>query len=362
MDGNDSTKQPPRRSKARRLAFLLAACFLFLLFWLAVAEAVLRFREHRALPPSAAPSTAAPSAAARSTAGPVLMFEADAELGWKNKPGNYEFPFPKPPGGDRKITILPDGTRATGPARTGASAKVFLFGCSYAQGWGIADNETLAWKLQSQYPAFEFRNFGTTAYGTYQSLLLLRRALKGPERPVLVIYALVQHHEYRNVAQAAWLESLSPLGRGERGQLPYCTLDRSGALVEHPPATYPEWPLRRRLATVRALERIVTTSLSRQRERVRTEVTEKLILEMRDLCKAQGAAFVFLPLRINAQDKHQHYLEFARKNGISTVDCCDLFHPTSDLIVPEDDHPNERLNSLWAERVGQALKPMMNNE
>jgi len=361
VDGNDSTKQPPRRSKARRLAFLLAACFLFLLFWLAVAEAVLRFREHRVLPPAAAPSTAAPSAA-----GPVLMFEADPELGWKNKPGNYEFPFPKPRGGDRKITILPDGTRATGPALGGepspARPKVFLFGCSYAQGWGIADNETLAWKLQSQYPAFEFRNYGVAAYGTYQSLLRLRRALKEPGRPALAIYAMVQHHEYRNVAQAAWLESLSPLGRGERGQLPYCTLDKSGALVEHPPATYPEWPLRRRLATVRALERIVTTSLSRQRERVRTEVTEKLILEMRDLCKAQGAAFVFLPLRINARDKHQRYLEFARKNGISTVDCCDLFHPTSDLIVPEDDHPNEKLNSLWAERVGKALAPMMNSE
>src|SRR4051812_5489250 len=74
------------------------------------------------------------------------IFDADAELGWRLRPGSY-----RTFAGDKTVTILRDGSRATGSPEKPAP-DLALLGCSYTLGWGLSDDETFAWKLHERFP------------------------------------------------------------------------------------------------------------------------------------------------------------------------------------------------------------------
>ena len=113
---------------------------------------------------------------------------SDPILGWKNNPGihaseEWFYAFQ---------TVWPDGRRATRPVAGPAPSKtreVILLGCSFMAGYGVSDSETVGWLLDASFNDLEFSNYATTAYGTYQSLLLLEDLLdNGQKHPYLVIY------------------------------------------------------------------------------------------------------------------------------------------------------------------------------
>jgi hypothetical protein len=230
-------------------------------------------------------------------------------------------------------------------------------GCSFTQGWAISDDETFAWKLQHGHPEVEFRNFGTAGYGTYQSLLVLERIFQGPvvDRPSMVIYGMISHHESRNVASNEWSWFLHVFNSMDIDP-PFCTLDASGTLLRHPPKC--PWfhiPLKRSLRTARVVE----NAINRWRLRpsllsaaYRRGVTEKLLLEMNDLCRSYATDFVVAVLDMDDATR-THYSTFCRTNHIDFVNC---IHPiTPEWKVVGDGHPNGAMNTLWADDVNQAL-------
>jgi hypothetical protein len=324
----------------KKLAFWLVAVALVVAVGIILGEALLRVAGH------------GPWRYETKDVDEPIVHEPDPELGWRNKPGSYVVPAYDGSGGEIPITVLPGGTRTTGSAGVpGDRPSVIVVGGSFTQGWGVGDTETYAYKLQRRFSGIEVLNYGTGAYGTYQSLLLLEREV--PKRPpAWVIYGFFLHHEVRNTAPAAWLETLNRFSRRRHVALPFATLDDDGVLRRHAPESWLELPLRGHSALSAFAEQHLMRRRTKGRARNRRQVTERLLLEMQALTREHDARLAVVVLAA-PDEARRHYRAFLETNGIRALDCVVPF--TTETVVPVDGHPNGRMHSLWTECITALL-------
>jgi len=333
-------KQAQPSQKLRQTAYL----FFYILFITFIAvEILVRLRGY------------SPWQTSQSVREPTIH-EPDPVLGWQNKPGEYVIPAYTVDASDIKMTFWPGGRRATQAQKQNRIHQILAVGCSFTQGWAISDSETFAWKLQQQFPPIEFLNYGTTGYGTYQSLLLLENDFKRSNTaPLLVLYGFNGFHESRNVAEQYWLKALSRASHRGHVYLPYCLMGPDGALERHPPERYPMWPLKGTFATIPFLEDCYMRFKTRGRATQRRVVTEKLLLEMNQLCREKGSKLVIVLLTAGAQDK-LHYIKFFQKEGICFVDCVHPNYDSPEMKVAGEGHPKGAMNTFWADCIEEALR------
>ena len=280
--------------------------------------------------------------------------QPDAVLGWKQKPGRYVYkPFVEglP---DIRMTISEAGTRVTGESDSESKNGLAIFGCSYAEGEHISDEETFAWKLQSYYPEAKVTNYGVAGYGTYQSRLLMEKVLERPNPPQKLLYAFMEHHEARNIAHSSWLKGLS--GHSTEGEvaLPFASLDGNGRLVKHEQRKYPQWLLSRELASVAFVQDLYVRLEARAREFQEVPVTMEIIREMNDIAKEHGVDFAVVLLYGLKPQAKTEYIGYFKRHGIEHYDC--EYPKTPEHVVPGEGHPNGKLNTLWATCIARSLE------
>ncbi len=323
----------------RRRVLLGGTVLASLAVGLGIAELALRVSGH-------APGTH------RAADGPVMM-EPDPVLGWQPIPGRWSF-GPYSPGADPvRVTILPDRSRDTGAGAADERRQLLLIGCSYTMGWAVSDDETFAWQLERRRPDLRVVNRGVTAYGTFQSLLLLERLLASGDRPAHVMYGYVLTHESRNVADPAWLRALTLHSRHGMVAVPYCTLDDRGALVRHPPRSYPAWA--GFLATVTLLQDAWANLRAPGCAASAFPVTTQLMLEMDRLCRAHGIRFSVVVL-MRGQGPSWRYGGDLARQGVEVIDDCHL-DIGPELSVPGEGHPNAEAHGRWAACLDRVLEP-----
>ncbi|WP_439611310.1 hypothetical protein [Reyranella sp.] len=89
------------------------------------------------------------------------------------------------------------GARVDGPGqRSPAQVDVLVVGDSFSWGYALANPETYARQLARELGT-GVSNFAMAAYGTTQSLQMLRR--NGDLKPKLIVYGIIAHHFERNV-------------------------------------------------------------------------------------------------------------------------------------------------------------------
>jgi hypothetical protein len=326
----------PKRGIATGLALLLGLCLAF-----AAGEVLVRACGR------------GPWYKERIAANEPVLHEPDPVLGWKSKPGHFVIP-PYVPGGDPiEETILERGERRTGtaPIRDDLPSLV-LVGGSFTEGWAVSDDETDAWKLQAALPGIQVLDFGTSAYGTYQSLLMLERQLPRLTAPRFVLYGFIEDHEVRNVAPHYWMGILAALSHRGHVDVPYVTLDGHGGLVRHPPERYLALPFHEYSALIATVEAGYMKFKTRGRLAQKTPVTEELLREMDRRSTEAGATFVTVALYAD-QATRDHYRGFLERSGIRYVDC--HHEMTEDLKVPGEGHPNGKLHAIWARCILSAL-------
>lgn len=287
-----------------------------------------------------------------------VMFERDDVLGWRNKEGVYVYPAYLEGDEPVRVTILPRGWRATGAGDTGGRPELVLVGGSFTQGWAISDDETFAWQLQKLLPDLHVVNLGSGGFGTYQALLSLEEHLRLSEKPEIVLYGFIDHHEVRNVAPAHWMGDLARASRGGQLLFPFCELDSAGNLQRRPPDSYPSWPFKHRSALITDLEAAVTGLRTRRRWRQRKEVTRSLLLEMQDTAVAAGGRFAVVVLH-GGEAFADEYIEFMQAAGLDYVDCIYPVRPLPrELRVRGEWHPNAALHLFWADCIAAGLEAL----
>jgi hypothetical protein len=323
-----------RQQRLRHLAAVLFGTLLAL----ALVEGLLRLFGHQAF-----------HFVPRADKRPVFN-EPDPVLGWRSKPGTYSIPRKDQPLAPRRVTILPDGSRATGTDATPSA--LVLLGCSFTFGEGVSDQDTYAWKLGEHLPGRGVRNFGTIGYGTYQSLLLLERLLARGERPAWVLYGYMDNHEIRNVAHPLWTFWLLNFSRSGLVAVPSVRLDAAGGLRRDPPRSFPLWPLQDRLAVVNLLAQAF---LKREVQAVGDEsslVTERLIQQIAELCRQHGIHFGIVFLAAPDENK-QRYTRALAATDARVIDCTAALTP--ERQIPHDGHPTEEAHAEYARCIADAL-------
>ncbi len=276
-------------------------------------------------------------------------------MGWVNKPGIYNSNQP----GNAPMTFLKGGRRATRPAkgRDGKyPKKVFLVGGSYAQGYGMKDEESLGWLLNKRLPHVDLQNYGTGGYSTYQSILQAQYRLVLQENPPdVVIYGFAYFHHERNVLTFGWMQSLRS-NHGERFAAPHVVVE-DGKLAERGPFSVRNWPLEGMSAFVRFIHDKYLQFLFYGREKQMVPVTRELLKAMNDFASSRGIKFLVAILEDLGME--ELFTDFMDKKGIGYVNCTfpDSWNPRNRL--GGTGHPKPEVHAFWAKCIGDSIEPML---
>ena len=265
------------------------------------------------------------------------------KLGWIHRPGTYAFLGPK----DNKpfrVTYLEDGSRITQAKRNFSNRSTFLLGCSYVEGFGLGDKDTLGWKLQAKLPQINVINLGTGGYGTLQSFLRLKDYMKQTgNRPEIIIYGFADFHIFRNIKNP-----LSNRYVKEPGIYPYC--DGTSCKV---------WTGKRTLflgrfsRVVSLLENLVDNiKVMRQKENAK-KITLRLIQDMQQTAKEIDAHFI----AVNIEEDHDKWAERFKENNIPFVDCYRHDFSAKEYRLA-DNHPNSRMSEELANCIAETIQKL----
>ncbi|MGM9991615.1 MAG: hypothetical protein ACI376_02025 [Candidatus Bruticola sp.] len=125
-------------------------------------------------------------------------------------------------------TNMDTSRRSSPEEKKDYDSRILVVGCSQTYGMGVADEETLVWKLNEHYPRTRFDNFGVKGYGTLQCLLMMQYWLEQRHYDG-VIYYFIKDHGRRN---SKYCLLSGPHGRYR--QAPYADFDIFGRLRTYP--------------------------------------------------------------------------------------------------------------------------------
>ena len=279
---------------------------------------------------------------------PVRVADEDSLLGWVNRPGVYS----SWDTGYVPMTFWPEGRRATrsSPEEPGpANARVALVGGSFTQGFGVADERTFGWLLDTRFAGLAVDNYGTGGYGTYQSLLLLERLFQSAGfRPGLVVYGFAAFHGERNVGAYRHVVTLrTQVGR--RFSPPH-VLSEQGAVVHKEPFYVEPWPLEDTSALISLIHLGQLSWTLRGREQQIELVTRHLLARMDQLARDNESRLLVAIL--DDQPRPEPYTPFLQDQGIAFVNCT---HPGYQdeprLRLGRTRHPSHVLHAEWADCI-----------
>ncbi len=281
------------------------------------------------------------------------LYMSDALLGWTSKPGMHKLMGKD--GVVRTETILEPGLRASSSkAELDYKDNVLLYGCSVTFGFGLNDFETLAWKLQENFPEFRIMNLAVPGFGTLQSVLDFEKRVKEGLRAKLVLYVFPAFHEPRNVGQSAYLRASAKNSSKGNVNAPRCTLNALDRSCQRIPTEsyYAELPFRHNFALVHLVEDVYVALRDRDREQHSREITQSLLIQFSELSKEAEGEFIVLLY----DEGSLEYKPFLREHGIEFFQLYEPRYDYTQFRLPNDGHPNAKLTSEWAAKLEPFLK------
>lgn len=231
--------------------------------------------------------------------------------------------------------------------------KLVMIGGSYTHGNAISDDETFPWKLQQMLPQLEVLNYSVGGYGTLQSLLKLQQVLPEIRQRKLIIYGLIRHHGIRNVATPEWIANLSKYSRNDL-YIPHVKFDRKQRIQHQPLLHFSPFPLRQYSALIALLENSwISSRWEQHNNEPQGAVTVALVSEMQAFSREHNADLLVVLLSLDRRTARKYTRAFTN-NGVKVLNCS--FPLTRDMIVIGDGHPNGKMNTKWADCIGNYLK------
>jgi hypothetical protein len=279
------------------------------------------------------------------------LFRADNTLGYSMYPGKFritERRYAQSHAFD--LTVDDFGRRVTAETANTSSKHLYISGDSGMFGWGLDDEQTAPWLLQTRFPKFNVVNMSLTSYSTVQALIELQHAYPKVTADDIVV---LTYHPITNGFNVASDEMLAFLRTGFEHQLgdsdlvhdmviPFGSVDDHGRLrIEHyavvacakggePAGECPS----RQLSTDEA-----------------NQVTERAF----DAILAAQPGHVVIAL-LSGSDSDP-VVEHFRSKGVLIADLrMDKSDPDAIDLVSIDDHAGPFWHRSLAERLGAALK------
>jgi hypothetical protein len=276
------------------------------------------------------------------------FFTKDSEVGYKQLPGkfkvtlngNYSF----------NATHLNNSFRITHPLNTynhsSKKPEIWIFGCSFTYGWSLNDSETYPWLLQEKLPKYEIVNFGVNGYGTVQSLIQFKEALKQGNKPKIAVIAYAGFHDRRNTLVRQRRKELAAWSKLGVLLQPDARLNgENNFTYSMVKAEYREFPLMRFFA----LSNFLDNGYNRFEMKLYRshEVSKAIIEEFNRVAEAKGVKLVVAGINSGSAKM----LQELSQEGIATTDISvDLKIPSNNNL-PHDSHPSAIANRQYAEKL-----------
>lgn len=145
------------------------------------------------------------------------LFRSDPILGYAMFPGKFR--ITEREGGARhrfRLTVDALGHRVTSFEPKSAARRMYVTGDSAMFGWGLNDDQTIPWLLQTRFPGFEVVNLSLTSYSTVHAKLQLDRTSPAVAADDIVV---LTYHPITNDFNVASAEMLYYLEWGFERQL-----------------------------------------------------------------------------------------------------------------------------------------------
>lgn len=282
------------------------------------------------------------------------LYRADPVLGFAHLPGRYELEFPGVPGWS--MNHDDEGLRRTRPEKAPipAGPRVVVCGDSWTHGFGVNDEETLVWRLQTRFPDYDFRNCGVDGYNTAQALLALQAesARSGP--PQVAVLGFVGCNSDWNVLPRGRIKALTRLRLIGVDVQPYARHDRGGdwQIARQAIRYQGLWGMRHS-ALVNLLDELwnVTEHNLADRE----GATAAMLRRWQESCAAAGIRGYVVGL--DRDPRTRRALEIARAAGALTADVS--FDPGDERLWLDADHshPSALGQAQLAESLAATLAP-----
>ena len=277
----------------------------------------------------------------------------DENLGWSPKVGQHIFKPWSEDGKITRLTINKDKSRVSGGNNLQKN-KIIFIGGSVTQGWAVDDQETFSSFIQKRNKKYKISNFGVSAYGGFQSLLLLEKIFNNNKGIKLVIYGYTPHHEVRNVAAGSWMYLLNFFSTRGFIKLPYASIDKENNLIRNKPIKYINLPFGNKSALIAKLEKKIMKIKSLKREYKKFEISKAIIKEMNMISKENNSEFKFLILEKLPKEKIDKYKDFLIKNNITLINC--PMPQGKDHVVKGEGHPSALGHKITSECIYKEIE------
>lgn len=262
---------------------------------------------------------------------------------------------------DYTVTTDANGRRLTSENTPPAGPGISFYGCSNTFGWGLDDQATYPWLVQSDRPDHRVHNYGVSGYSLYQMLLRMEQTIER-DKPAVVVLGFSPGLEARSISDHHYLRILS-----EQGGTPPSCLSVEGkngkrSLKRFGLEAYKHLPLSDKSPLIKLVERRLNRLLyaGRAKGDARRKTTEHLLLLMENLCKKHGAIFLVQYLVANTG-----YREFLHQTGMNwapgpvDLDQCDQAGNYRYRLAPFDGHPNPPANREFAKALAPVLDALI---
>lgn len=239
----------------------------------------------------------------------------------------------------------------TDQAKADSLPRIYLFGCSFAYGFGVNDSATLASQLQKKLEKkAKVLSYAVPGFGDLQGYLKLKKMIGQGKKPSVAIFCYCDFHNERNILSSKYrihvAQGLHDMSDSS-SCFPMCKIESDSLLTHKILGTeiYSHWTGRDVSAIINLLQTTYDVLFYQNNGK---KETLALYNEITTLCKANDIAFVFAPL--SNETNYTVFEEMILKKELIVSD------PKVNLSNPEynnspfDSHPNE-----------QALKEMADN-
>lgn len=293
---------------------------------------------------------------------PENAFIGHSELGIQLNPGQYSITL-----NDSVRFTATHGRgnyRQVPSSRNELNPELLMLGCSFTYGYGVNDDENFAAILQKQFPDLSIANRGVIGYGTVQSLMQLREAVKGDSLRVVVLNFSSFHfmrnglsQTYRSNLKMGYQRSSQTVeSLMQEARFPYVTSSDLQIGYQAWESMYTNWYGREWSAIVNWRQ----LANDRRKDAAIDElmIAACLIREMAQICEERGIAFAVVCLDTTAETIQ---LQQALKE-LPWMDTGFDFTDEALTNLPYDSHPSAEGHAYLAEKMKPFLTRLIDGE
>jgi hypothetical protein len=273
------------------------------------------------------------------------------QLGYMIYPGKFDIQFKN--GYSWSATHGADSLRITSSQipLTDPRPQIFVYGCSVAYGYGVADSESFPYLLQDILPGMNVKNYAVPGFAQVHAYLQLKEAIATGNVPRLVVLTYASFHDIRNTLCRQRRKDIYPYNRKSRIDgiaYPVAKYESPNSFsIYYEPIRYREWPLMRYSAALHLAENQFNQSEVKWKKS--HEVSKLLIRAIHTLCVEHGIQLVVAGIQNDPSTREM--LSSCARTGIDSVDLSFEPNDQSYTLQPFDPHPNARGHAYFAEKL-----------